>query len=69
MTLALTQHTHLGESTLGAVATVRLNEALDHIAAHFLDPALSLTKVAENMRIAPRYVQRLLEMSGTSFAE
>ena len=26
-------------------------------------------KVAENMRISPRYVQRLLEMSGTSFTE
>jgi AraC-like DNA-binding protein len=69
MALALTQHAHLGESNLGAVATARLNEALDHIAAHFLDPALSLTKVAENMRISPRYVQRLLEMSGTSFTE
>ena len=65
MALALTQHAHLGESNLGAIATARLNEALDHIAAHFLDPALSLTKVAENMRISPRYVQRLLEVSGT----
>jgi AraC-like DNA-binding protein len=26
-------------------------------------------KVAENMRISPRYVQRLLEVSGTSFTE
>jgi hypothetical protein len=31
-------------------------QALD-IAAHFLDPALSLTKVAKNMRISPRCVQ------------
>jgi AraC-like DNA-binding protein len=69
MALALTQHAHLGESNLGAIATARLNEVLDHIAAHFLDSALSLTKVAENLRISPRYVQRLLEMSGTSFTE
>jgi len=69
MALALIQHAPLGESKLGAVATARLNEARDHIAAHFLDPALSLTKVAENMRISPRYVQRLLEVSGTSFTE
>ena len=61
MALALTQHAQLGESNLGAIATARLNEALDHVAAHFLDPALSLTKVAENRRISPRYVQRLLE--------
>ena len=38
MALALTQHAPLGESKLGAVATARLNEALDHIAAHFPDP-------------------------------
>jgi AraC-like DNA-binding protein len=69
MALALTQHAPLGESKLGAVATARLNEALDQIAAHFLDPALSLMKVAGNMRISPRYVQRLLETSGTSFTE
>jgi AraC-like DNA-binding protein len=30
---------------------------------------LSSMKVAKNMRISPRYVQRLLEMSGTSFTE
>ena len=69
MALALIQHAPLGESKLGAVATARLNEARDHIAAHFLDPALSLTKVAENMCISPRYEQRLLEVSGTSFTE
>jgi AraC-like DNA-binding protein len=67
MALALTQHADLGESNLGAIAAARLNEALNHIAAHVLDPALNLTKVAENMRISPRYLQYLLEKSGTSF--
>src|SRR5262249_31342279 len=43
----------LGDSKLGAVANARLNEALDHIAAHFPDPALGLMKVSENMRISP----------------
>jgi AraC-like DNA-binding protein len=31
--------------------------------------SLSLMKVAKTMRISPRYVQRLLEMSGPSFTE
>jgi AraC-like DNA-binding protein len=39
----------------------------DHIALHFSDPELSLAKVAQSLSISPRYLQRLLEASGTSF--
>ena len=45
----------------------RLAATLDYIASHFSDPELSLTKVAQSLRISPRYLQRLLETSGTSF--
>src|SRR5262249_17355035 len=47
----------------------RLNVALDCIAARFQDPELSLPKVAQTLHISSRYLQRLLEMSGTSFTE
>jgi AraC-like DNA-binding protein len=50
------------------VAT-RLAAALDYIASHFSDPELSLAKVAQSLSISPRYLQRLLESSGTSFTE
>jgi AraC-like DNA-binding protein len=67
MALALTKQAALGESNLGGVAAARLNEALDCIAAHFPDPELSLIKVAEYVRISPRYLQRLLETAEKSF--
>ena len=41
--------------------------ALDYMVSHFSDPELSLAKVAQSLGISPRYLQRLLEPSGTSF--
>jgi AraC-like DNA-binding protein len=67
MALALTQHAPLGESNFGAIAAARLLVVLDRIAARFEDPELSLMKVAESLRVSPRYVQRLLGASGRSF--
>jgi transcriptional regulator GlxA family with amidase domain len=37
------------------------------MASHFSDPELSLAKVAHSLGISARYLQRLLETSGTSF--
>jgi AraC-like DNA-binding protein len=65
--LAITPHGALGESNLSAVVGARLRVVLDHIAFHFSDPELSLTKVARRLGISPRYLQRLLETSRTSF--
>jgi AraC-like DNA-binding protein len=44
-----------------------LATALDHIAASFQDPELSLAAVVQSQGISPRYLQRLLEASGSSF--
>jgi AraC-like DNA-binding protein len=65
--LAMTPHGIIGESGLSAVAAARVTAALDHVAAHFQEPALSVQKVAKNLGISPRYLQRLLEKSGVSF--
>jgi AraC-like DNA-binding protein len=65
--LAITPHGALGESNLSAVVSARLGVVLDHIASHFSDPELSLTRVARRLSISPRYLQRLLKTSGTSF--
>jgi len=65
--LAITPHGALGESNLSAVVSARLGVVLDHIASHFSDPELSVTGVARRLGISPRYLQRLLKTSGTSF--
>jgi AraC-like DNA-binding protein len=65
--LAITAHAGIGESGLSAVAAARLDAALDYIAAHFEEPELSVAMVASSQGISPRYLQRLIEASGTSF--
>jgi len=65
--LAATPHPSIGESSGSAIVAARLNAALDHITAHVQNPALSLRTVAVSQRITPRYLQRLMELSGTSF--
>jgi AraC-like DNA-binding protein len=67
--LALTPHGAIGESRSSAVATARTRAALDHIAARFREPEFSPAEVARGLGISPRYLQRLLEASGTSFTE
>ena len=65
--LAATPHQSVGESNLSAVAAAHLHAIFDHIASHFSDPELSLSKVAQSLQISTRYVQRLLKTSGTAF--
>jgi AraC-like DNA-binding protein len=65
--LAATRHRHVGESSASAVVAARRATALDQITSSFQDPELSLATVAHDLRISPRYLQRLLEISGTSF--
>ncbi len=67
--LAATPHPIIGESSASAVVAARLRIVFDYIAMHFSDPELRLTNVARSLRISPRYLQRLLATSGTSFTE
>ena len=66
--LAATARCPIGESSASEVVATRRTAALDYIASHFSDPELSLAKVARSLRISPRYLQRLLETAGMSFA-
>jgi AraC-like DNA-binding protein len=52
---------------LGAVGAARLAAALADIAAGFTKQGLTVESVARRQGVTPRYLQRLLEMSGTSF--
>jgi len=65
--LAITMHGAIGESSLSAVAEVRLSAALGHIAESFDEPGLTVAAVARSQGISPRYLQRLIETTGTSF--
>jgi AraC-like DNA-binding protein len=67
--LAISECAPLGESGASAVVAARHSAALDHIAAHFQDPELSLEGVARCQGISPRYLQLLMTSSGTSFTE
>ena len=65
--LAISECAPLGESSASAVVAARHGAALDYIAGHFQDPGLSLEVVARSLGISPRYLQRLMASSGTSF--
>ena len=67
--LALSECAPLGESCASAVVAARHSVALDHIAAHFQDPELSLDVAARCQGISPRYLQHLMTSSGASFTE
>jgi AraC-like DNA-binding protein len=56
-----------GESSASAVVATRLAAVLDYIAANFDDPELNLEVVAHSQGVSSRYLQRLLETSGSSF--
>jgi AraC-like DNA-binding protein len=65
--LAASPHGAIGESSASAVVAARLAAALDQIRSSFQDPDLSVAAVARSLEISPRYLQRLLEIGGTSF--
>jgi AraC-like DNA-binding protein len=67
MAVAVTSRRPIGESGLDAAKAAHTHAIFDHLASHFSDPELSLPKVAQSLQISPRYLQRLLETSGTSF--
>src|SRR5262249_41701205 len=69
MVLAATPRRSVGESSLSPVVAAHTHTIFDHLASHFSDAELSLSKVAQSLRISTRYVQRLLETSWTSFTE
>jgi AraC-like DNA-binding protein len=65
--LAVTPCGAVGESGLSAVAAARLDAILDHIGARFQESDLDVTSIARSQGISPRYLQRLIETTGTSF--
>jgi AraC-like DNA-binding protein len=67
MALALSPDRTAGEVGLSAIAAARLGLAVRHITEGFDEPDLTVAAVARRLHISPRYLQRLLETTGTSF--
>jgi len=65
--LVLTPHPVIGESGQSAITQARLDAALNHIATHFHQPGLSVAEVARDQGVSSRYLQRLIETTGTTF--
>lgn len=67
LALTLSPQPNLGEEGLSAVRAARLAAIFDRIAEEFHDPNLTVAMIARREGISPRYLQYLLETSGTSF--
>jgi AraC-like DNA-binding protein len=65
--MMLSRDSRSSESSASAVVATRLAAVLNYVATHFEDPGLNLEMVAHAQGVSPRYLQRLLESSGTSF--
>jgi AraC-like DNA-binding protein len=57
------------EDSLGATAAARLELALAYLDKHFDFPGLMVSTVASDQNISPRYLQRLIETTGSTFSE
>jgi AraC-like DNA-binding protein len=69
VTLAICQDRTPDERSLSATAAARLEVALGYIKKHFDMPDLTIAAVAHDQNISPRYLQRLIETTGTTFSE
>jgi AraC-like DNA-binding protein len=65
--LALDANRETREHAMSAAAAARVAVALEQIAQGFTNAEISLKSVAHGLGISSRYLQRLLEASGTSF--
>ena len=57
------------ENSLSATAAARLELALAYLDKHFDFPGLTISTVAADQNISPRYLQRLIETTGSTFSE
>lgn len=67
--LAINPDRPADEYSLSATASARLAIALTYLETHFAFPGLTITTVAADQGISPRYLQRLIESTGATFSE
>jgi len=59
----------LDENIVSATAAARLELAMAYLKKHCEFPGLSISTVASDQNISPRYLQRLIETTGSTFSE
>ncbi|MCA1515627.1 AraC family transcriptional regulator [Bradyrhizobium sp. NBAIM01] len=69
VSLAIGECACLGESSASAVMAARHSAVLNYISTHFQEPELNVEMAARRQGISPRYLQRLMASSGSSFTE
>jgi AraC-like DNA-binding protein len=69
VTFAICPDRTTDENSLSATAAGRLEIALGYIKNHFDVPNLTIAAVARDQNISPRYLQRLIETTGSTFSE
>jgi AraC-like DNA-binding protein len=57
------------ENNLQATVAGRLELATTYINKHFDSPGLTISAVARDQNISPRYLQRLIEQTGSTFSQ
>jgi AraC-like DNA-binding protein len=69
VTLAMCPDRPVDDNSLSATAAARLQLALAYINKHFDRPGLTISAVARDQNVSPRYLQRLIETTGSTFSE
>lgn len=57
------------ESSISTTAAARLELAMAYLRKHYDFPGLTISTVASDQNISPRYLQRLIETTGSTFSE
>jgi AraC-like DNA-binding protein len=67
--LAICPDRPAGENSLSATAAARLELAMAYLRRHYDFPGLTISTVAGDQNISARYLQRLIETTGSTFSE
>lgn len=57
------------QAEAGGIRAARLNQVLEAISGRACDPRFSVETVAGELGVTPRYIQRILEPTGSTFSE
>jgi AraC-like DNA-binding protein len=67
--LAIDPDRPMDENSLSATAAARLELAMAYLRRHYEFPGLTISTVAGDQNISARYLQRLIETTGSTFSE
>ncbi|MEJ1935438.1 hypothetical protein WDZ92_35015, partial [Nostoc sp. NIES-2111] len=69
LVLVICPNHSINENSLSATAAARLETAIAYIATHFDRPNLTISAVARDQNVSPRFLQRLSGTTGSTFSQ